>query len=44
MLHLRMALKQSDTAGLEQVLRDVSTPGNPAYGKHLTSEEVCTLR
>ncbi|KAJ7930918.1 family S53 protease [Mycena leptocephala] len=40
MLHLQMALKQSDTAGLEQVLRDVSTPGNPAYGKHLTSEEV----
>ncbi|KAJ6613214.1 family S53 protease-like protein [Mycena sp. CBHHK59/15] len=40
MLHLRMALKQSDAAGLEQALHDVSTPGSPAYGKHLTSEEV----
>jgi tripeptidyl-peptidase-1 len=43
MLDLRMALKQSDTAGLEQALYAVSTPGNPAYGKHLTSEEVCTI-
>ncbi|KAJ7025641.1 family S53 protease [Mycena alexandri] len=40
MLDLRMALKQSDTAGLERALHAVSTPGNPAYGKHLTSEEV----
>ncbi|KAJ7806655.1 family S53 protease [Mycena olivaceomarginata] len=42
MLDLRMALKQSDTAGLEQALYAVSTPGNPAYGKHLTSEEVAS--
>ncbi|KAJ7726104.1 family S53 protease [Mycena metata] len=42
MLDLRMALKQSDTAGLEQALHAVSTPGNPAYGKHLTSEEVAS--
>ncbi|KAF7368229.1 Family S53 protease [Mycena venus] len=42
MLDLRMALKQSDTAGLEQALNAVSTPGNPAYGRHLTSEEVAS--
>ncbi|KAJ7699851.1 peptidase S8/S53 domain-containing protein, partial [Mycena metata] len=42
MLDLRMALKQSDIAGLEQALHAVSTPGNPAYGKHLTSEEVAS--
>ncbi|KAJ7686646.1 family S53 protease-like protein [Mycena rosella] len=40
MLDLRMALKQSDVEGLEQALHDVSTPGSPSYGKHLTSEEV----
>ncbi|KAJ6508106.1 family S53 protease [Mycena vulgaris] len=42
MLHLRMALKQSDPTGLEQALHDVSTPSSPLYGKHLTSEEVAS--
>lgn len=40
MLNLRIALKQTDTAGLEQALYAVSTPGSDVYGQHLTKEEV----
>ena len=39
-IKLRIALAQSDTAGLEKALYDVSTPGSPNYGKHLSKEEV----
>lgn len=39
-LNLRLALKQSDMAGLQNALFDVSTPGNALYGQHLTKEEV----
>ncbi|KJA14600.1 hypothetical protein HYPSUDRAFT_194935 [Hypholoma sublateritium FD-334 SS-4] len=39
-LNLRLALKQSDMAGLEKALFDVSTPGSALYGQHLTKEEV----
>lgn len=39
-LNLRLALKQSDMAGLEKALYDVSTPGSALYGQHLTKEEV----
>ncbi|KZP14825.1 family S53 protease [Athelia psychrophila] len=37
---LRIALVQSDMAGLEKALYDVSTPSSPNYGKHLSKEEV----
>lgn len=37
---LRIALVQSDIAGLEAALYDVSTPGSANYGKHLSKEEV----
>jgi tripeptidyl-peptidase-1 len=37
---LRIALIQNDMAGLEKALYDVSTPGSPNYGKHLSKEEV----
>ncbi|KAF8195013.1 family S53 protease-like protein [Pholiota molesta] len=40
MLNLRIALTQSDMAGLEKALFDVSTPGSALYGQHLTKEEV----
>lgn len=40
MLNLRIALKQTNTAGLEQALYAVSTPGSKVYGQHLTKEEV----
>ena len=40
MLNLRIALVQSDPAGLEKALMDVSTPGNALYGQHLSKEEV----
>ncbi|KAF5315080.1 hypothetical protein D9619_007609 [Psilocybe cf. subviscida] len=40
MLNLRIALKQTDMAGLEQMLYAVSTPGSETYGQHLTKEEV----
>ena len=40
MLDLRVALVNSDIAGLEKALMDVSTPGNALYGQHLTKEEV----
>ncbi|KAF5314952.1 hypothetical protein D9619_007616 [Psilocybe cf. subviscida] len=42
MLNLRIALKQTDMAGLEQMLFAVSTPGSETYGQHLTKEEVST--
>ncbi|EMD37175.1 hypothetical protein CERSUDRAFT_74157 [Gelatoporia subvermispora B] len=38
-LKLRLALVQSDPAGLEKALYDVSTPWSPRYGQHLTREE-----
>ncbi|TDL17183.1 hypothetical protein BD410DRAFT_807518 [Rickenella mellea] len=39
-LNLRIALVQSDTAGLEAALLDVSTPSSANYGKHLSMDEV----
>lgn len=39
-LNLKFALAQSDPAGLEQALYDVSDPKSANYGKHLTKEEV----
>ena len=41
-LNLRIALSNSDMAGLEEVFYAVSTPGNALYGQHLSKEEVCT--
>ncbi|KAI0328755.1 family S53 protease [Cubamyces sp. BRFM 1775] len=38
-LNLRIALVRGDRDGLEKVLMDVSTPGSPLYGQHLTKEE-----
>lgn len=40
MLDLRVALVQNDMAGLEKALMDVSTPGSPLFGQHLTKEQV----
>ncbi|KAI0040880.1 subtilisin-like protein [Auriscalpium vulgare] len=39
-LKLRIALKQTDIAGLQDVLMDVSTPSSANYGQHLSLEEV----
>lgn len=39
-LDLRIALVQNDPAGLEKTVYEVSTPGSPNYGKHLTKEQV----
>ncbi|KAH8111217.1 family S53 protease [Phellopilus nigrolimitatus] len=39
-LNLRMALHNTDMAGLEKALYDVSTPDSAHYGQHLTKEEV----
>ncbi|TDL21547.1 subtilisin-like protein [Rickenella mellea] len=39
-LNLRIALAQSDPAGLEKALLDVSTPTSALYGQHLSQEEV----
>ncbi|CAL1707451.1 unnamed protein product [Somion occarium] len=39
-LRLRIALAQSDPAGLTDALMDVSTPDSANYGAHLTKEEV----
>lgn len=41
LLKLRIALVQSNAAGLEEALYDVSTPTSPNYGRFLTKEEVC---
>ncbi|KAL5512352.1 hypothetical protein ACEPAG_3344 [Sanghuangporus baumii] len=39
-LNLRLALVNSDMAGLEEKLYAVSTPGSALYGQHLSKEEV----
>ena len=39
-LNLRLALKQTNIAGLQNMLLDISTPGNALYGETLTNEEV----
>ncbi|KAI0367268.1 family S53 protease [Pilatotrama ljubarskyi] len=39
-LNLRVALVQGNFAGLEKALMDVSTPGSPSYGQHLSKAEV----
>lgn len=39
-LNLGMALVQSNFAGLEERLYDVSTPSSANYGKHLSKAEV----
>lgn len=39
-LNLRLALAESDTAGLIDALYDVSTPSSSNYGQHLSKEEV----
>ncbi|CDO75036.1 hypothetical protein BN946_scf184640.g11 [Trametes cinnabarina] len=41
-LKLRIALVQSDFAGLEEKLYDVSDPSSPNYGNHLSKEDVRT--
>ncbi|TDL17184.1 family S53 protease [Rickenella mellea] len=42
-LNLRIALVQSDTAGLEAALLDVSNPSSANYGNHLSMDEVETF-
>ncbi|KAJ7618157.1 family S53 protease [Mycena polygramma] len=42
-LTLRIALKQTDIAGLETVLYQVSDPASAQYGQHLTADEVATF-
>ena len=39
-LNLRLALVNSDMAGLVEKLYAVSTPGSALYGQHLSKEEV----
>ncbi|KAJ3553440.1 hypothetical protein NM688_g3614 [Phlebia brevispora] len=39
-LDLRIALVQSDTDGLLETVRNISTPDHPSYGQHLSAEEV----
>ena len=41
---LRIALVQNNIAGLEKALYDVSTPSSANYGKHLSKEEVRSLK
>jgi tripeptidyl-peptidase-1 len=42
-IKLRIALHQTNIAGLEDALMAVSTPGNALYGQHLTMEEVAAF-
>ncbi len=39
-LNLRLALKQANITGLQQMLLDISTPGHALYGRSLTNDEV----
>ncbi|KAJ3523844.1 hypothetical protein NM688_g8659 [Phlebia brevispora] len=38
-LDLRIALVQNDKDGLIEALHNISTPGNPSFGQHLSSNE-----
>ncbi|KAJ5152693.1 Peptidase S8/S53 subtilisin/kexin/sedolisin [Penicillium canariense] len=38
-IKLQVALSQGDTAGFEQAVLDMSTPGHPNYGKHFRSHD-----
>ena len=40
LVSLRIGLTSSNRDGLEKALFDVSVPGSPLYGKHLSMEEV----
>ncbi|KAK4176196.1 peptidase S8/S53 domain-containing protein [Triangularia setosa] len=37
---LRIALKQQQAEALEQAVLEISTPGDPKYGRHLTRDEL----
>jgi len=39
-LLLRVALKQPNSAALDQAVLDMSTPGHPNYGMHMSREEL----
>ncbi|KAJ6538121.1 family S53 protease [Mycena capillaripes] len=39
-LSFRMALAQSNIQGLQDTVYEISTPGNPRYGRYLTQAEV----
>jgi len=41
LVNFRVGLSSVDKAGLEKALYDVSVPGSPLYGKHLSVDEVC---
>jgi hypothetical protein len=38
-MSMRIALPSKDAPGLRKVLMDVSTPGNPKYGQHLSNAQ-----
>ena len=38
-LKLQIALQQSDAAGFEQHVLDISTPSHPSYGLHFDSHD-----
>lgn len=40
LVNFRIGLASIDREGLEHALYDVSVPGSPSYGKHLSMEEV----
>jgi len=42
-LEFKIGLAPKDRSGLEKALFDVSTPGGPRYGQHLSAEEVLNL-
>ncbi|KAL2257617.1 hypothetical protein VTK26DRAFT_9405 [Humicola hyalothermophila] len=41
-IFLRVALKQQGSRALDQAVLDMSTPGHPSYGMHMTRDEVRT--
>jgi tripeptidyl-peptidase-1 len=43
LIHLRVALKQPNYSLFEQTLFEVSTPGDPKYGKHLKRNELKSI-
>ena len=39
-MHFQIGLRSADVNGLEKALYDVSIPGSPLYGQHISFDEV----
>lgn len=43
MMEMRIGVMSNNMEGLEKAVYEMSTPGNPKYGMHLSTDEVCCV-